>query len=39
MIERQHYHDNTQFALGEIRQLDLLHGNSLSGVPVQRPID
>lgn len=33
------YHDNPQFALGKVHQLDLLDRNGLPGVPVERPID
>lgn len=32
-------HDNTQFAFGKVHQLDLLHCNSLPGIPVQRTVD
>ena len=39
MVDRPLYHDNTQFALGKIGQLDLLHRNSLPSIPVQRPIN
>lgn len=32
------YHDNAQFTLWKIRQLDLLNGNSLPCIPIQRAI-
>lgn len=37
--ERPQYHDNTQFSFGEVRQLDLLHCNSLTSIPVQCSIN
>lgn len=36
--EEIYYHDHAQFTLGEIRQLDLLHGDGLPGIPIQSPI-
>lgn len=32
------YHDNAQFTLGKIRQLDLLDGDSLPSIPIQRAV-
>jgi hypothetical protein len=32
------YHDNAQFTLGKIRQLDLLDGDSLPSIPIQRTV-
>ena len=32
------YHDNAQFALGKIRQLDLLDSDSLPSIPIQRAV-
>lgn len=32
------YHDDAQFTLGKIRQFNLLDGDSLPGIPIQRAI-
>lgn len=33
------YHDDSQFALGQICQLDTLDGDSLTGAPIEGSID
>jgi hypothetical protein len=35
-LAKDAHHDLAEFALGDITQLDFLHGHGLSGCPVER---